>query len=407
MKNRNPAHPFQLAQGSTGAVLVLNSLFSIFVAAILLAGCAAPGEPTERKPHVPAAVTDLAGSQQGNTVILTFTLPKETVERHPLREVPAIEIYRDFLAPAGGTGSNGLIPPTNPTLLVTIPSDMVNQYDTSGRVRYVDSLRPEDFSQHPGQLALYVVRTRASKKAASENSNIVSLRVEPAADPITDLKSEVTHQGVVLSWAPPQKTLTGSVPAISTYRVYRSSPAAATGATAKPARAAQPIDDAKSNSVFLRIGESESSPFRDTQIEFGKTYMYSVRSVAQYRDVQVESADSHVVSVTPRDIFPPAAPQGLIVVPVPAQNSQPGYLDLSWSISGETDIGGYNVYRTEQQGAPGSKLNPQLLLTPAFRDMNVGPSRRYFYTVTAVDRAGNESVASAAVSGELAEQPAQ
>ena len=127
------------------------------------------------------------------------------------------------------------------------------------------------------------------------------------------------------------------------------------------------------------------------QIEFGKTYTYSVRSVAQYPDVQVESADSNIVTVTPRDIFPPAAPVGSIIVPVPAQNGQPGYLDLSWSISEETDIGGYNVYRSEQEGAPGNKLNPQLLLTPAFRDMNVVAGRRYFYTVTAVDRAGNES----------------
>jgi fibronectin type 3 domain-containing protein len=39
--------------------------------------------------------------------------------------------------------------------------------------------------------------------------------------------------------------------------------------------------------------------------------------------------------------------------------------------------------------------------------MNVVPGHRYFYTVTAVDRAGNESTASSAVSGELPGQPAQ
>lgn len=399
MENRNRAHPFQLLQGSRGVVFVSNFLFCICAAAILVGGCAAPGEPTERKPHVPAAITDLASSQQGNDVVLTFTLPKETVERHPLKEIPAIEIHRDFVTPAVGNVANAVNPPVNLTLLVTIPSDMVNQFDTHGHVRYVDSLKPGDFSQHPRQFAFYTVRTRASKKAASDDSNVVALRIEPAADPITDLKAEVTHQGVVLSWTPPQKTSTGSVPPISTYRLYRSTPALEPAANA--ARTPLPIGNPKSNSVFVRIGESESSPFRDMQIEFGKTYTYSVRSVAQYPDVQVESADSNIVTVTPRDIFPPAAPVGSIIVPVPAQNGQPGYLDLSWSISEETDIGGYNVYRSEQEGAPGIKLNPQLLLTPAFRDMNVVAGRRYFYTVTAVDRAGNESSPSALVSGEL------
>jgi fibronectin type 3 domain-containing protein len=44
-------------------------------------------------------------------------------------------------------------------------------------------------------------------------------------------------------------------------------------------------------------------------------------------------------------------------------------------------------------------LNSELLLTPAFRDMNAGPGRRYVYTTTAVDRAGNESHASEPASG--------
>ncbi len=44
--------------------------------------------------------------------------------------------------------------------------------------------------------------------------------------------------------------------------------------------------------------------------------------------------------VTAHDTFPPAAPQGIVVVPVPAQSGQPGYLELSWDISPETDVAG-------------------------------------------------------------------
>ena len=71
-------------------------LFSIFFLSIFLAGCASPGEPTERKPPVPQAVTDLSAEQSGNEVILTFTLPDETVDARQLEQLPAIEIYPRF-----------------------------------------------------------------------------------------------------------------------------------------------------------------------------------------------------------------------------------------------------------------------------------------------------------------------
>jgi fibronectin type 3 domain-containing protein len=79
----------------------------------------------------------------------------------------------------------------------------------------------------------------------------------------------------------------------------------------------------------------------------------------------------------------PAASPGALVV------------DLSWSISLETDLAGYRVYRSEQEGTRGQVLNQELLPTPAVRDTSVQPGHRYWYTVTAVDRAGNESAPSA------------
>ena len=52
---------------------------------------------------------------------------------------------------------------------------------------------------------------------------------------------------------------------------------------------------------LARIGESTEPTFQDRQVEFGKTYVYSVRSLVQYSDVAVESADSNLVLATPRD----------------------------------------------------------------------------------------------------------
>jgi fibronectin type 3 domain-containing protein len=109
--------------------------------------------------------------------------------------------------------------------------------------------------------------------------------------------------------------------------------------------------------------------------------------------------------VTPRDTFPPAAPQGLVVILVPATPGTAAHLELSWGISPETDLAGYHVYRSEQEitGASGrgERLNRELLLSPTFRDMSVLPGRHYTYRVTAVDRAGNESPLSTAASEEV------
>jgi hypothetical protein len=376
-------------------------------ACVLIAGgCASPGEPTERKPPVPQAVADLAAEQVGNSVSLTFTVPQETVDRRPVDQPLAVEIFRDFQpASASSTGRNTANAPPIPaptTLLATIPSAMASNYVMQGRFHYTDEIRSEDFSQHPNSVAVYAVRTRASAKKESSASNAASVRIYPLPDPIDDLKAEVTHSGIELSWTPPTKTPVGSAPQVVAYHIHRAAtqPTAATQTTNPQAAGTAPA-------VALRkIGEAQSPSFLDPQIQFGNTYIYSVRSVVQIDGRQVESGDSNQPTVLARAIFPPAAPQGLVVVYVPVQGGEPVHVELSWSISPETDLAGYNVYRSEQPGLQGTRLNPDLLLTPAFRDMNTAPGRAYFYTVTAVDRSGNESPASATVSGGVpAENP--
>ncbi len=214
-----------------------------------------------------------------------------------------------------------------------------------------------------GGAAVYIVRTLASPKKPSANSNAAAVSVQPAPGAIDDLKADVTPAAVVLAWTPP-KPFMDATPTIAGYRVYRAEAAA----TATP-------ENPLLKSSLARIGEVPpgSQSFRDSQFNFGATYVYSVRSFAQYPAETLESADSNLEIITPRDTFPPAAPQELIAVLVPAQGNVPAHIELSWAISPETDLAGYNVYRTEQAGVPPTRLNTELLLTPAFRDMNVQP----------------------------------
>jgi hypothetical protein len=391
MENRKGPPASEPARNRPTSQTIFHFPVSIFLLSILLGGCAAPAEPLERRAPVPKAVTDLVVVQAGNDVVLRFTLPKETVDQRPLKQLPAIEIYR-AIRPASSTTPAAPSSPA-PRLILTIPSAMVDQYSDQGHIRAVDSLKSEDFQPDQEEVAEYVVRTRASAKKESTDSNSILLRIYPTANPITDLKVEITHSGILLTWTPPEKTLVGSAPTIAKYHVYRSE-LNTVGTTA-----ANGAEKTKQKTPLLEIGESEAATYRDTLAELGKTYVYSVRSVAEYPKGAIESGDSNLASVTANGTLPPAAPQGLVVVFVPRVGELPVHMDLSWAINSETDIAGYNVYRSEQDGAPGTRLNPELLLTPAFRDMNAVPGRRYLYAVTAVDRSGNESPASAAAPG--------
>jgi hypothetical protein len=382
------------AQPHARLIPIFYLLFSVF----LLYGCAAPGEPIERKPPTPTPVTDLTVAQSGNNVILTFTLPRDSVEKREILKPISVDVYRNFeIAPPANSPS--AIASANPALLLTIPPAMVDRYMVQGRVRFVDSLPPEDFASS-GREAVYLVRTFVSPKKLSANSNVAALAVYPPANPISDLKAEFTRAGVTLSWTPPEKTVIGTAPNIALYRVYRTEMDSATNAGTNSS-APGSSENLNPRIPFARIAEPACPPYTDTQTVLGKTYTYSVRSVAQHPGVQLESLDSNFATITPKDVFPPPAPQNLVVAFVPAVDGAPAYLDLSWSSSAATDIAGYNVYRNDEPSRPGTRLNPELLLTPAFRDMNVLPGHTYFYNVTAVDRSGNESPASPPASGSI------
>ena len=381
-------------------LLRISGLLSLLVIlSALLIGCATPGEPLERKPPVAAAISDLAAEQSGNDVILTSTLPDETIDHRALKHTPAIEIYRDFqtippapiFAPPAATAAS--VPPSAQpasTLLLTIPAGVVDQYSEHSHMRYADALTAEDFARATGQFARYIVRTRASEKKDSANSNIATLQIYPAPDPIGDVNAQVTHSGITLVWTPPQSSPAGPAPAIAGYNIYR--------ADAEPGGATNP-ENPQMKSPLVKIAESKSPTYQDTQAELGNTYIYSVRTLTQYPGKTVESADSKLAVVIARDTFPPAVPQGLVVVFVPAEGGAPAHVELSWAISPETDLAGYNVYRSGKAGVPGVRLNAELLPTPAFRDSSVVPGRQYIYSVTAVNRSGNESAASEAASG--------
>jgi hypothetical protein len=348
---------------------------------LLTAGCGAPGDPVPPSPPVPAAIKDLTAHQAGDGVQLFFTLPSNSISGEKLPAPPAVEILR------GTVRSDGSADAKSFRVVYTIPGALLESYRADGQVRFIDPIAPEETKSHPGGAVAYIVRTRASQKRASADSNVVSLRVFPVPAPIASVEARVTESAVELTWPVPARTAAGEpVSTITGYRIYRSE-IHSSGPSSSP----QDLPPGKPESHAALLASAERNNYRDTSVVFDHTYVYIVRSVIHVEGEELESSDSQPVTVTPHDTFPPAPPQGLVAALLPGLAPGTVLVDLSWSINLETDLAGYRVYRSEQEGTRGQLVTPELLPTPAVRDRSVQPGHRYWFAVTAVDRAGNES----------------
>jgi hypothetical protein len=368
----------------------LASLFSIsfFVAA----GCGAPGEPIAPSPPIAAVITDLSVRQSGDGARLTFSVPSKTIRGERLAEPPAIEVLRGALKPDGSPD------PKSFRVVATIPGAMVSKYLSNDHAQIVDPISPQETRAHPGATLAYRIRTRASKKRASPESNAVSVRIFPVAQRPEQIQAATTETAIALTWTSPARTSGGDpLPVTPEQRIYRGEIAPKTYDAAT-----KDLSHAKWISPSALLARSDTGSYNDAQFEFGKTYVYVVRSATTVDGNALESDDSDPLVVTPVDMFPPSAPQNVVAALASPADGSPE-VDLSWSINPEADLAGYRVYRSEQENDRGQLVTPDLLLSPAYRDTSVAYQHRYWYRVIAVDRAGNESTPSAPVLADVSQ----
>ncbi|HEY3313173.1 MAG TPA: alpha-amylase family glycosyl hydrolase [Anaerolineales bacterium] len=83
------------------------------------------------------------------------------------------------------------------------------------------------------------------------------------------------------------------------------------------------------------------------------------------------------------DLLPPLPPANLQIITGNAK------LDLTWDAS--AGAAGYNLYRSPLSGGGWVKLNASPIDSTTYSDVTVENTRLYYYVVTALDAAGNES----------------
>jgi hypothetical protein len=310
-------------------------------------------------------VTDLAVLQKGQTLELSFALPLLATDGERLTKPLEVQILR-AITPAGGeapTTAAGL------DLWLTLSAEDLARYTQAGKVIFPLTLSADEFRQEQGASFAFAVRTLTRgfrrRPAKSESSQVVHTTVLDVPEPVKDLQARATESALELSWSQPARSLSGKpVSNLAGYRVYRST-------TGKPGS-------------FQLLAEPSAPSYRDAEFEFNRTYFYKVAAVLRAAGRVAESEDSPLAEITPRDTFPPAAPQGLSAI------YAADAVELVWAANAEPDLSGYNVYRREEDGRP-QRVNPEVLRTPIFRDSSVTAGHQYRYYVTALDLTNNES----------------
>ena len=206
----------------------------------------------------------------------------------------------------------------------------------------------------------------ANESGYSNEASATPTDLPPAAP--TNLAATASEQGegqVSLNWDD------NSESDLDGYNVYRS------------------IDSGGSPTPYTKINGSLvlTSDYNDSGLTDDVTYYYVVKAVDGGAN---ESGYSNEGSATPTDL-PPAAPTNLAAI---ASEQGEGQVSLNWDDNTESDLAGYDVYRSTDSGGsptPYTKINGSLVLTSDYNDSGLTGGVTYYYVVTAVDSGANAS----------------
>ena len=309
---------------------------------LLLTGCGYVGDPQPPALHIPMRVEDLAVVQRGDSIRLSFSLPKMSTEGLGITELQEVDVR---LGPAAeGPFDADAWAAATPR----VPADATEA--ANGLLTLETKV-----GALAGKPAVAAVRMSGKSGRWSAWSNIVLFPVlTPLAKPL-QLRAEGSAEGIVLSWS-------GNA---TQYRISRKG---------------------EKDQEFVLAGTSGQPSFTDRAAEFGKPYLYQVTGFQEGRENEVESEASEELRVNIEDKFAPAVPAGLAALI--AVDS----VELAWERNVDKDLRGYRVYRATGDGAWQNIAD--MVEAPSYGDRMVQSGTAYRYAVTSLDQLGNESAKS-------------
>ena len=361
----------------------LGKLLAPTALCLLLAGCAQTGPPLPPSLELPKPPTDLRATRKDNRVTLTWSEPTLTTDRKSVRYIGPTLVCRSLDPELATCGTPVATLPAPAPSAAPKKSSRSAQKSAATPQTFTDALPASMEHQDPSAELTYAVEVLNRNARSGGLSNRVHVSAIVTLPPPTDLSAQLTGDGTVLTWTSAGESRdAASSPAVQhRYRVYR--------------RDESSRKDAIAGEVPV---PSERGPvhFTDSTFEWEKTYLYRITTVSIVKhtesEVQVEGDDTPPVRVIAHDVFPPSVPAGLQAAY--SGEGQKPFIDLIWAPVTNADLAGYNVFRSETNGAEvkmAVKLNAELVKSPSYRDFAVASGKTYTYSVSAVDVRGNES----------------
>jgi hypothetical protein len=285
-------------------IVLSAALFALF-----FSGCASPGPPRPPSLKLPQLVTDLTADRSGDQVVLHWTAPAKTTDGLAIETAVTAKICRTTL-PTGSTVTAVLCIPT-----LRVPTK-------PGAATAADSL-PASLTSDPVGLITYWVEIENASGHSAGPSNFAFAASGSAPPVLQNLRAIAVAEGTMLEWAPTSP----NSPASALVELDRMNPtlAATRQSNAKP-RASQPLQLAGAEAAEVRLraraaAETGAEPTGtiDRTARFGQTYRYTAQRVRTVQigkhALELRGAASAPVTLTLRDIFPPAPPSGLAAIP--------------------------------------------------------------------------------------------
>lgn len=380
-----------------GAVATL-AIACAFALQVSLVGCGMEAAPQPPSLQLPKPISDLTAERTGNQVHLAWNTPKENTDHLKLQGTVQMRVCRQ------------------PQAAFSCETVATISAAPDKPAQYTDVLPPALASGPVRPIAYRIFGINKHGRSAGP-SNVATVLAGKAPPEVRNLSAQVVERGVVLRWQPVSGLPPGT--SIQIDRTLVTPPVSAKPAKTKSLnplpRSKEPAQQ-KLRVSLLPADAQHPAPTDpgialDPTAQFGRQYTYSASRVLQQQAgqqvLQLDSSQSPAVQVATRDTFPPAAPSGLVAVPVSAvMNNGAPEVDLSWSANTEPDLAQYRVYRLDvTTNQPMRRIAPQgdsasaadAIVAPAYRDVHVQTGQTYTYAVTAVDASGNESARSAEV----------
>ena len=340
------------------------------VLTFILCGLLISASCGKRKPPLPPIErviqrAEISGFQRGNKIQLSWTMAARNAADGSLLNISRADIYRLTEPSDSPVNISEEEFASRSTLIATVP---ISETDFGlKQMTYTDTL---NFAGQPARIRYAIRFVNATGQKAGFSNFLVIQPTAKVAEPPNGLSSIVTQDAIALKWQQPGQNVDGSSPAnILGYNVYR-------------------IDE-KNLQKALNSAPITSTDFADKTFEFEKNYSYFVRTVSLGSNSEpLESTDSEIIKIQPKDVFPPNAPTALTIA------ASPNTISIFFASNTENDIAGYRIYRSTDKDLPKTNWNlltQNLLSTNTFQDLNVETGKTYYYFVTAVDKFGNVS----------------